>query len=276
MGDVEAQDLLANRYRLEHIAGHGGMAVVYEAFDTVLERRVAIKYFQTHLLREPVLVERFRREALAAAKIVHPNVVAIHDIGEGDDARPFMVMEFVDGPTIAKLLGAGPLAQERAVTLAAGIAQGLGAAHALGFVHRDVKPANVLVAEGDIAKLTDFGLVRADGERAADDLAAQLTADGAFVGSVRYVAPEQLHDGLWSTASDCYALGATLYQMLTGELPAAGGQISNSQIDSELVAIVNGLLVPDPQRREADAIALGDELAQLAERLREARLGFLS
>jgi serine/threonine protein kinase len=150
--------LLAGRYALEHIAGHGGMAVVYEAFDTVLERRVAIKYFQAHLLHEPVLVERFRREALAAAKIVHPNVVTIHDIGTSEDQRPFMVLEYVDGPSVAQLLSAGPLPQERAAGLAAGIAQALGAAHALGFVHRDVKPANVLVAEGDIAKLTDFGL----------------------------------------------------------------------------------------------------------------------
>ncbi len=250
------------------------MAVVYEAFDTVLERRVAIKYFQTHLLGEPVLVARFRREALAAAKIVHANVVAIYDIGEGNDDRPFMVLEYVDGPTIAQMLRDGPLAQERAAGLAAGIAQALGAAHALGFVHRDVKPANILVADGDIAKLTDFGLVRADGERAADGLAAQLTADGSFVGSVRYVAPEQLEDGLWSAASDCYALGATMYQMLTGDMPAPGGRITDGAIDAELAEIVNGLLVPDPNRREADAVALGDELWQLAERLREGRLGY--
>jgi serine/threonine protein kinase len=235
--------LLAGRYALEHIAGHGGMAVVYQAFDNVLERRVAIKYFQTHLLRQPVLVERFRREALAAAKIEHPNVVA------------------------------GALPQERAVTLAAGIAQALGAAHALGFVHRDVKPANVLVAQGDVAKLTDFGLVRAEGEHAPDGLAAQLTADGGFVGSVRYVAPEQAESGLWSAASDLYALGATLYEMLLGTPPQPGGQVGSSDLDPELVALVDGLLVVNPQRRETDAVALGDELGQIAERLRERRLG---
>lgn len=272
MPNVDAADLLAGRYRLDHIAGHGGMAVVYEAFDTVLERRVAIKYMQTHLLRDPTLVERFRREALAAAKIVHPNVVAIHDIGEGDAERPFMVLEYVDGPTIGQVLTTGPLAPERAVALAAGIAHGLGAAHALGFVHRDVKPANILIAEGDVAKLTDFGLVRAEGERADDGLAARLTADGAIVGSVRYVAPEQLQDGLWSAASDCYALGATLFQMLTGELADPGARSRVEHVDAELATIVDGLLVPDPQRREADAIALGDELAQIAERLRERRL----
>jgi serine/threonine-protein kinase len=256
MIEIETEDLLAGRYRLDHVAGHGGMAVVYEAFDTVLERRVAIKYFQTHLLREPILLARFRREALAAAKIVHPNVVA-------------------DGPTIAKLLAEGPLPQERATALAAGVASGLGAAHALGFVHRDVKPANVLVAEGDVAKLTDFGLVRANGEHAVDGLAAQLTAEGSFVGSVRYVAPEQIEDGLWSAASDCYSLGATLFQMLTGEMAAPGGSIGDVEIDAQLASIVDGLLMVDPNDREADAVVLGDELGQVAERLREKRLGFV-
>ncbi len=251
------------------------MAVVYAAYDTVLERRVAIKYFQTHLLREPVLVERFRREALAAAKIVHPNVVAVHDIGSGENDRPFMVLEFIDGPTIAALIADGPLPQERAAALGAGIAQGLGAAHALGFVHRDVKPANVLVAAGDLAKLTDFGLVRADGEHAPDGLAAQLTADGAYVGSVRYVAPEQAQSGLWSAASDCYALGATLHEMLFGTPPSPGEHTPAGDIDEALCMLVNGLLDVNPQRREADAIALADELAAIAERLRERRLGML-
>lgn len=271
--NVGSTDLLAGRYALEHIAGHGGMAVVYDAFDTVLERRVAIKYFQTHLLHEPVLLARFHREALAAAKIVHPNVVAIHDIGAGEDQRPFIVMEFVDGPTVARLIADGPLAPERAAGLAAGIAQALGAAHALGFVHRDVKPANVLVAPGDLAKLTDFGLVRAAGERAPDGLAAQLTADGAYVGSVRYVAPEQAESGLWSPASDCYALGASLFEMLYGRPAQPGGAVAARTVDAQLAAIVDNLLVADPERRERDAVALADELGQIAERLREERLG---
>jgi serine/threonine-protein kinase len=265
--------LLVDRYALEHIAGHGGMAVVYEAFDTVLERRVAIKYFQTHLLGEAVLVERFRREALAAAKIEHPHVVTIHDIGADETDRPFIVMEYVDGPTVGQLLASGPLAQERAATLAAGIAHALGAAHALGLVHRDVKPANVLVAPGELAKLTDFGLVRADGACAPDGLAAQLTADGACVGSLRYIAPEQVASGEWSAASDCYALGATLYQMLVGTPPQAGTQIVGIDLDHQLRTIVDNLLVTNPRRREADAVALGDELAQIGERLREQRLG---
>jgi len=269
---VAEADLLAGRYALEHIAGHGGMAIVYEAFDTVLERRVAIKYLQTHLMHVPVLVERFRREALAAGKIMHPNVVGIHDIGSGADERPFIVMEYVEGPTIAAVLGAGRLPPERAVALGAGIAHALGAAHALGFVHRDVKPANVLVAAGDVAKLTDFGLVRADGESAPDGLAAQLTATGGFVGSLRYIAPEQAQDGLWSAASDCYALGATLYEMLVGAPAVPGARLERPACDEHLAILVDGLLDRDPARRDSDAVALGDELAAIAERLRDRRL----
>ena len=265
-----SEALLGDRYRLEHIAGHGGMAVVYEAFDTVLERRVAIKYFQTHLMHEPNLVERFRREALAAAKIDHPNVVAIHDIGEGEDARPYIVMEYVDGPTAAALLREGPLGEERAAKLAAGVARGLGAAHALGFVHRDVKPANILIAPVDIAKLTDFGLVRSADVQAPDGLAAALTAEGALVGSVRYIAPEQAQ-GVWTAASDCYALGATLFQLLTGQMPDSGARLIG--FDSKLTEVIDTLLLRDPSDREADAVALADELSAIAERLREERLG---
>jgi serine/threonine protein kinase len=268
--EAEADGLLAGRYRLEHVAGHGGMAVVYEAFDTVLERRVAIKYFQTHLLREPVLLERFGREARAAAKIDHPNVVAIHDIGEGEAGRPFIVMEYVDGPTAAALLKLGPVPAERAVCIAAGAARGLGAAHALGFVHRDVKPANILIAPGDLAKLTDFGLVRATDDRAPDGLAAALTADGAFVGSMRFIAPEQ-SQGVWSAASDCYALGATLFQLLTGAMPDTGARLIG--FDPKLTATVDTLLLRDPSVREADAVALADELEAIAEHLRDERLG---
>lgn len=260
------ESLLAERYRLDRIAGHGGMAVVFEAFDTVLERRVAIKYFQTHLMHEAVLVERFRREALAAAKIDHVNVVAIHDIGEGEGGRPFIVMEFVDGPTVAGLLADGPLVPSRAVGLAAGTAHGLGAAHALGFIHRDVKPANILVAAGDVAKLTDFGLVRSDGSRAPDGLAARLTEAGTFVGSVRFVAPEQVTEGLATTATDCYALGATLSQMLTGEVPVADSGLPD-EFDPGLRVVVSGLLHADPAVRWSDAEAVAVALDAVAERL---------
>ncbi len=276
---MNAPDLLAGRYRLDESVGHGGMAVVFGAFDTVLERPVAIKYFQTHLMREPVLVERFRREALAAAKIVHPNVVAIHDIGIGDDDRPFIVMELVAGPSLAELLRAGPLPDRRAARIGAGIARGLAAAHAFGFIHRDVKPANVMIAADDLAKLTDFGLVFEAGEDAPP---SDLTMHGAMVGSAAYVAPEQARYGEASAASDLYALGCTLYETVAGVPPFSGATaidqavkrlveapepvaIRAPGIQPALAALIMELLVRDPQRRRDDAGEVGDELASIGD-----------
>jgi serine/threonine-protein kinase len=253
------------------------MAVVFRAFDTVLERPVAIKYFQTHLMREPLLVERFRREALAAAKIAHPNVVAVHDVGTGDDDRPFIVMELVSGPSLAEVLKAGPLPDRRAARIGADIARGLAAAHAIGFVHRDVKPANVILTAADVAKLTDFGLVLDAGEEAPP---SELTMHGAMLGSAAYVAPEQARYGESSAASDLYALGCTLYEAVAGS-PPFGGVTAIDQavkrlveapepvakrapgIEPALAALIMELLVRDPQRRRDDAGEVGEELAAL-------------
>jgi serine/threonine-protein kinase len=274
---VNDPDLLAGRYRLDESIGHGGMAVVFRAFDTVLERPVAIKYFQTHLMRKPVLVERFRREALAAAKIAHPNVVAVHDVGTGDDDRPFIVMELVAGPSLAELLKAGPLPDRRAARIGADIARGLAAAHAFGFVHRDVKPANVILTADDVAKLTDFGLVLDSGEESPP---SDLTTLGEVLGSAAYVAPEQARYGESSAASDLYALGCTLYEAVAGS-PPFGGTTAIDQaaqrlveapepvalrapgIEPALAALIMELLVRDPARRRDDAGEVGDELAAL-------------
>jgi len=274
---VNDAELLAGRYRLDESIGHGGMAVVFRAFDTVLERPVAIKYFQTHLMREPLLVERFRREALAAAKIAHPNVVAVHDVGTGDDDRPFIVMELVSGPSLAEVLKAGPLPDRRAARIGADIARGLAAAHAIGFVHRDVKPANVILTAADVAKLTDFGLVLDAGEEAPP---SELTMHGAMLGSAAYVAPEQARYGESSAASDLYALGCTLYEVVAGS-PPFGGVTAIDQavkrlveapepvakrapgIEPALAALIMELLVRDPQRRRDDAGEVGEELAAL-------------
>jgi serine/threonine-protein kinase len=276
---VNDPELLAGRYRLDETIGHGGMAVVFRAFDTVLERPVAIKYFQTHLMHEPVLVERFRREALAAAKIVHPNVVAIHDIGTGDDERPFIVMELVPGPSLAELLKAGPLPDRRAARIGAGIARGLAAAHAFGYVHRDVKPANVILTAEDVAKLTDFGLVLDAGEDAPP---SDLTMHGAMLGSAAYVAPEQARYGESSPASDLYALGCTLYETVAGVPPFSGVTAIDQAvkrlveapepiahvapgIEPALAALIMELLIRDPGRRRDDAGEVSDELAAIGD-----------
>jgi serine/threonine-protein kinase len=276
---VNDADLLAGRYRLDETIGHGGMAVVFRAFDTTLERPVAIKYFQTHLMREPVMVERFHREALAAAKIDHPNVVAIHDIGIGDDDRPFIVMELVAGPSLAEVLKAGPLPDRRAARIGAGIARGLAAAHAFGFIHRDVKPGNVILAADDVAKLTDFGLVLDAGDASPP---SDLTMHGAMLGSAAYVAPEQARYGESSPASDLYALGCTLYETVAGVPPFSGVTAIDQAvkrlveapepvalhapgIGPALAALIMELLVRDPGRRRDDAGVVGEELAALGD-----------
>src|SRR5579885_2156195 len=153
--------LLGGRYRLDHVAGHGGMATVFAAHDTVLDRRVAIKLLQRKRDDGGLLHARFEREARAEAKIVHPNVVSVHDIGESDDGRPFIVMDYVAGSSLQELLAEeAPLSSERVAIIGMGIARALAAAHALNIVHRDVKPANVIVDEQGIPHLMDFGLAR--------------------------------------------------------------------------------------------------------------------
>ncbi|MBV8748804.1 MAG: serine/threonine protein kinase, partial [Candidatus Eremiobacteraeota bacterium] len=140
------EGLLAGRYRLDHVAGHGGMATVFAAYDTVLERTVAIKLLQRRHDEGGVLHARFEREARAEAKIVHPNVVSVHDVGETDDGRPFIVMDYVEGRSLQAIIADdAPLPSERVALLGMGIARALAAAHALGIVHRDIKPANVIV-----------------------------------------------------------------------------------------------------------------------------------
>ncbi|MBV8645435.1 MAG: serine/threonine protein kinase, partial [Candidatus Eremiobacteraeota bacterium] len=154
--------MLAGRYRLDHVAGHGGMATVFAAYDTVLDRTVAIKLLQRRHDATGVLHARFEREARAEAKIVHPNVVSVHDIGESDDGRPFIVMDYVEGRSLQDVVADdGPLDSEHTAIVGMGVARALAAAHALGIVHRDVKPANVIVDPQGLPHLTDFGLARA-------------------------------------------------------------------------------------------------------------------
>lgn len=254
------------------------MAVVYRAFDTVLNRDVAVKYMQTHRSHDPTLLERFHREARAAAKIDHPNVVTIYDVAESEDGRPYIVMEFVDGTPLSKLIAAEPLDSEHVACIGAGIARGLAAAHELGLVHRDVKPANVIIDLAGKPHLSDFGLAQA-----ADEHVAELTSPGLFLGSANYVAPEQARSGEATPKSDLYALGAVMYQMCTGSPPFVGGPIDVAirhieedalplhaeapRIDEELAGTIDMLLRRDPTRRPTDAGVVAENLAAIADRL---------
>ena len=189
--------------------GEGAMGCVYRAHDAELGRDVAIKALHV-IRRDTILRERFLREARAVSMLVHPNVVAVYDIGSADDA-PYLVMELAPGGSLKGRLERGPLLAEEARRLGIQIAQALAAAHAKEILHRDVKPANILATDGETWKLADFGMARLPGTR--------LTITGQFLGSPAYAAPEALNEGAFSPASDVYGLAATLYEALTGDVP---------------------------------------------------------
>ena len=191
------------------------MGTVFCAADERLGRDVALKLLKEELSSDPRFIERFRREARAAAALSHPNVASVFDYGE-DSGRYFIVMELVEGRDLARLIREdGPLDAERARSLAAQIARGLGHAHAGGLIHRDVKPHNVVVMEDDRVKVTDFGIARATGE-------STLTATGTILGTAQYVSPEQASGETPGPPSDVYSLGIVLFEMVTGAVPFTG------------------------------------------------------
>ena len=207
--------LLCNRFRLEERIGSGGMSTVYRAFDETLERWVAIKVLHADMSQDAAQLERFRREARAAARLSHPHVVTVIDAGE-DDGRPFIVFEYVEGETLkARIRRLGRLPIAEAVAYSIEIGRALSAAHAERIVHRDVKPQNVLIDLEGRAKVTDFGIARSlelDG----------LTAAGRVLGTTDYVAPEQAVGDGATEQSDIYSLGVCLWEMLTGDVPFRG------------------------------------------------------
>src|SRR3954465_6240258 len=207
-----ATRVFANRYELGEEIGHGGMADVYLAHDRLLDRRVAVKVLSPQFASDPTNVERFRREAQAAAGLNHPHIVAVYDWGQEDDTS-FIVMEYVPGQTLRQIMQSyGRLGPMDAARIAADIADALSFAHAHGVVHRDVKPGNVLVTPQGQVKVADFGIARAEtGE--------PLTKTGAVLGTATYFSPEQAQGFPLDGRSDVYALGVVLYEMVTGVAP---------------------------------------------------------
>ena len=200
------------RYSLERPLGHGGMASVYLARDTELDRLVAVKVLDERAASDERLRRRFVREARLAARLSHPNVVNVFDAGE-DGGRPYIVMEHVEGETLADLLARrGRLPPEEARALALQVARGLAHAHAAGLVHRDVKPQNLLLREDGTLKIADFGIARA-----AEG--TSLTQTGTVLGTAAYLSPEQALGEDVTPATDVYSLGAVLYELLTGRPP---------------------------------------------------------
>jgi serine/threonine protein kinase len=203
------------RYRLVELLGRGGMGEVWRAYDTAMNRVVALKLLPANLADDEQYQARFRREAQMAAALDEPHVVPIHDFGEIDD-RLYVTMRLIDGRTVADLIAAGPLAPQRAVAIIEQIASALNAAHRVGLVHRDVKPSNILITDDDFAYLIDFGIARAAG-------ATKLTSTGATIGTFAYMAPERFTaDKADALTVDVYALACVLFECLTGVQPFPG------------------------------------------------------
>jgi eukaryotic-like serine/threonine-protein kinase len=212
---VSPPQTVAGRYRIERRLGAGGMSTVFQATDSVLERPVAVKLLAEHLAEDEAFVARFRREALSAARLQHPNVVQVFDSGEdADSGRHYIVMEYVDGPSCADLLREHKrLEIEETVHIVRDACHGLDYAHRAGVVHRDVKPGNLLIAEEmNITKLADFGIAKAAEQ-------TRITQVGAVLGTAAYLSPEQARGDESGPASDIYSLGVCAYQFLTGRLP---------------------------------------------------------
>jgi eukaryotic-like serine/threonine-protein kinase len=226
--------LLNNRYQLLEQLGKGGMAIVYRALDTMLERSVAIKVLRDSYSRDPAFLERFRQEAKAAANLSHPNIVTVHDFGL-DNGQLFIVMEYVPGTDLKTLIKQrGRFTPDEAVPLLIQACAGIGYAHRAGLVHCDVKPQNILVTPDMRVKVADFGIARALSTIQPDE------KTDVIWGSPQYFSPEQATGAAPSPASDVYSLGIIMYEMLTGSLPFDADTtiaLARMQIESEPVPI---------------------------------------
>src|SRR5215204_318147 len=271
---------LNGRYRLDAQIGAGGMSTVYRAFDSVLERRVAVKLMHREIAADTDQLERFRREARSVAQLSHPHIVGVIDAGE-EDGRPYIVFEYVEGETLKdRIRRMGRLPIDEAIAYAIEIARALGAAHARHIVHRDVKPQNVLIDEEGSAKVTDFGIARSLDEEG-------LTAEGRVLGTTDYVSPEQALGHDVNGQSDIYSLGVVLFEMLTGDVPFHGEnqvsvamkhvreelpdvQVRRPEISARLAAVLDRMTDKDLAHRHPDAhtleLDLEDALAAEASR----------
>jgi serine/threonine protein kinase len=255
---------VAGRYRIERRLGAGGMSTVFKATDTVLERPVAVKLLAEHLADDDAFVARFRREALAAARLQHPNIVQVFDSGRDPQSdRHYIVMEYVDGPSCADLLRERKrLEVDETVRIVRDACHGLDYAHRAGVVHRDVKPGNLLLAEEmGATKLADFGIAKAAEQ-------TRITQVGSVLGTAAYLSPEQARGDEAGPASDIYSLGVCAYQFLTGRLPHEYASLTELALKQQQDPVV-----PITEHRPEVPHELDEAIRLCLERDPEARYG---
>lgn len=264
-----AEEVIADRYRLGPVLGRGGMGEVREATDQRLGRSVAVKLLQPSMASDPGARNRFEDEARSAAKLVHPNTVAVFDTGE-HEGIPYIVMEYLPGRTLADEIAEGPLAPARVRTVALQVLGALEAAHRAGVIHRDIKPGNILLTTDGTAKVGDFGIAKT-----AEGL--DHTATGMILGTPSYLAPERILGAPATERSDLYATGVVLYEALTGSKPfaartplATAAAIQHGDpppltdartgADPGLIAAIERAMAKDPERRFASAAAMAADI----------------
>lgn len=281
MSDLTGE-VIDGRYKLNRIVASGGMATIYAALDLRLDRQVAVKIMHPHLAQDEKFVERFIREAKAAASLSHPNIVAVLDQGWNQGGAPcvFIVMELIEGATLRDyLIEQGRLSIEKVLPIIMPVASALAAAHKLGIVHRDIKPENILVSKEGRIKIADFGLAR------GALLGSTMTAESSVIlGSVSYLSPEQVQRGIADARSDIYSLGIVFFELLTGEKPYQGEdpvQIAIRHVNDRIPApsTMNSAITPEvddlvlratdvnPDKRPADGAAFLEELRMLSEKI---------
>ena len=270
---------LSDRYELGEILGFGGMSEVHLARDLRLHRDVAVKVLRADLARDPSFYLRFRREAQNAASLNHPSIVAVYDTGEADTPAgplPYIVMEYVDGVTLRDIVQTeGPLPPQRAIEIIADACQALNFSHRNGIIHRDVKPANIMISSTNAVKVMDFGIARA-----IADGGNSVTQTAAVIGTAQYLSPEQARGDTVDARSDVYSLGCVLYEMLTGEPPFVGDSpvavayqhvredpVAPSKrhagISADLDAVVLKALAKNPENRYQSAAEMRADLVRV-------------
>jgi serine/threonine-protein kinase len=273
---------IAGRYTIEDVLGEGGMAMVYRAHHKLVDRPCAVKVMNPALAADATVRERFRREAKSVQVIAHPNVIEIFDQGETTEGTPYIVMELLDGKTLAELIASGPIPAARAVPIMIQIARGIARAHDLGVVHRDLKPENIFICRrvdgSDLVKILDFGIARSRAD-------SRLTNAGELFGTPQYLAPERIMGGDTGPSVDLYALGVIFFEMTTSKLPFDASDPTTflikhmkekppaphtlePKIPEKLDALIVQLLEKDPKARPVDAHRIEQDLVAIARSLK--------